>query len=66
MVQNYQDAMAICRSYGPPDMFITFTYNPKWPEIADALTFVLGQRPNARPNIVSRVFKLKVDSLFLG
>ena len=52
MVQNYQDAMAICRSYGPPDMFITFTCNPKWQDIADALTFVLGQRPDARPDIV--------------
>jgi hypothetical protein len=29
MVQNYQDAMAICRSYGPLDMFITITCNPK-------------------------------------
>lgn len=37
MVQNYQDAMAICRFYGPPDLFITFTCNPKWQEIADAL-----------------------------
>ena len=66
MVQNYQDAMAICRSYGPPDMFITFTYNPKWPKIADALTFVLGQRPDARSDIVSRVFKLKVAELVSG
>ena len=63
MVQNYQDAMAICRSYGPPDMFITFTCNPKWQEIADALIFVPGQRPDARPDIVSRVFKLKVVEL---
>ncbi|CAN6348259.1 unnamed protein product [Urochloa humidicola] len=30
MVQNYQDAMAICRFYGPPDLFITFTCNTKW------------------------------------
>jgi hypothetical protein len=53
MVQNYQDAMAICRSYGPPDMFITFTCNPKWQEIADALRFIPGQRLDARPDIVS-------------
>jgi len=63
MVQNYQDAMAICRFYGPPDLFITFTCNPKWQEIADALAFVPGQRSDARPDIVSRVFKLKVDEL---
>jgi len=63
MVQNYQDAMAICRFYGPSDLFITFTCNPKWQEVADTLAFVPGQRSDARPDIVSRVFKLKVDEL---
>lgn len=29
----YQNAMAIAREYGKPDLFITFTCNPKWPEI---------------------------------
>ena len=24
MIQNYQDAIAICRHYGNPDFFITF------------------------------------------
>ncbi|XP_019176171.1 PREDICTED: uncharacterized protein LOC109171573 [Ipomoea nil] len=33
MIQNYQDAMAICRFIGYPNLFITFTCNPKWPEI---------------------------------
>ncbi|XP_075103664.1 uncharacterized protein LOC107774493 [Nicotiana tabacum] len=33
MVQNYQDAMTICKWAGYPDLFITFTCNPKWPEI---------------------------------
>jgi hypothetical protein len=47
-------------------LFITFTCNPKWQEIADALKFVPGQRPDARPDIVSRVFKLKVDELLSG
>jgi hypothetical protein len=28
MVQNYQDAMAICRWAGCPDAFVTFTCNP--------------------------------------
>ncbi|KAL5647488.1 hypothetical protein ACJX0J_041843, partial [Zea mays] len=40
-VMNYQDAMAICRVYGPPDLFVTFTCNPKWKEIVDALRFEL-------------------------
>jgi hypothetical protein len=34
MRQLYQDAMAIVRAYeSTPDYFITFTCNPKWPEI---------------------------------
>ncbi|XP_019199897.1 PREDICTED: uncharacterized protein LOC109193510 [Ipomoea nil] len=33
MIQNYQDAMAICKHIGYPHIFITFTSNPKWPEI---------------------------------
>ena len=37
MCQLYQDAMAIVRKKGKPDLFITFTCNPKWPEIAEGL-----------------------------
>jgi hypothetical protein len=37
MVQNYQNAMAICRWVDCPDMFITFTCNPQWLEIKRAL-----------------------------
>ena len=33
VIQNYHDGIAICRVYGPPDLFITFTCNPKWQEI---------------------------------
>jgi Helitron helicase-like domain at N-terminus len=32
-----QDAVAIVRRYGKPDLFITFTCNPCWPEIAAEL-----------------------------
>jgi hypothetical protein len=33
MFNNYHDAMAICRHYGNPNLFITFTCNVKWHEI---------------------------------
>ncbi|CAA7061607.1 unnamed protein product [Microthlaspi erraticum] len=33
MQQQYYDAMATCKHFGFPDLFITFTCNPKWPEI---------------------------------
>jgi hypothetical protein len=46
MVQNYHDDIAICHVYGPPDLFITFTCNPKWPEIE--LMLLEGQEPNDR------------------
>ncbi|KAM0925379.1 hypothetical protein ACQ4PT_004242 [Festuca glaucescens] len=64
MAQNYQDAMSICRCYGPLDLFVTFTCNPKWDEIADALRFEVGQIVADRPDIVSRVFKMKLDELY--
>ncbi|CAH9113028.1 unnamed protein product, partial [Cuscuta europaea] len=54
--------MAICRWAGYPQLFITFTCNPKWPEI---LRFVepRGLSPDDRPDILSRIFKMKLDLL---
>jgi hypothetical protein len=63
MMQNYHDGIAICRVYGPPDFFTTFTCNPKWPEIAAALTFEPGQKPTDRADIVVRVYNMKLEEL---
>ena len=41
MHQLYQDAMGLIRKFGKPDLFITFTCNPHWPEICK-LEFQLG------------------------
>ncbi|XP_019157027.1 PREDICTED: uncharacterized protein LOC109153628 [Ipomoea nil] len=62
MIQNYQDAMAICRHIGYPNLFITFTCNPKWPEIQ---RYITKRNLNAedRPDILSRIFKMKLDCL---
>ncbi|KAL6505874.1 hypothetical protein OROHE_023253 [Orobanche hederae] len=62
MIQNHQDAMTICKWYGFPDLFITITCNPKWPEISRYLAFV-NSNPEDRPDIVCRVFKMKLDML---
>jgi hypothetical protein len=62
MLQNYYDGMAICRDYGPPDFFITFTCNPKWPEIAEGI-LEAGQRPTDQADIIVRVFNLKLEEL---
>ena len=52
LFQNYQDAMAICRNYGYPTLFITFICNSKWPKIQEALNLTLGQQAEDRPDIV--------------
>ncbi|XP_039130858.1 uncharacterized protein LOC120267239 [Dioscorea cayenensis subsp. rotundata] len=62
MFEKYQDAMAICRFFGYPILFITFTCNPRWTEIADALNAIIGQRPEDRSDIVSRVLRIKLRS----
>ncbi|XP_040380928.1 uncharacterized protein LOC102712269 isoform X2 [Oryza brachyantha] len=59
--QNYQDCIAICRKYGCPDLFLTFTSNASWPEILQALP--PRQQPSDRPDIVDRVFKMKLNIL---
>ncbi|XP_026398220.1 uncharacterized protein LOC113293999 [Papaver somniferum] len=63
MIQHYQDAIALCRELGPPDLFITFTCNPNWPEIAEAIKMFPGQKPSERPDIISRVFHIKPKQL---
>ena len=63
MIQNYQDAMTICRHYENPDLFITFTCNPKRPEISRAFTIIPGQRPKDIPDIISKIFKMKLDNI---
>ncbi|GFR29131.1 ATP-dependent DNA helicase [Trichonephila clavata] len=37
MHEHTQDAMTYVRNYGRPDLFITFTCNPAWSEIANEL-----------------------------
>ncbi|KAK9059237.1 hypothetical protein SSX86_021856 [Deinandra increscens subsp. villosa] len=62
MMQNFLDAMALCKWYGYPDLFITITCNPRWPEI---IRFLLDKtiKPEDRPDILCRLFKMKLDSL---
>jgi ATP-dependent DNA helicase PIF1 len=56
-----QDAMTIVRKRGKPEYFITFTCNPKWPDILDLLE--PGQGPEHRHDLTARVFKRKLDEL---
>ena len=60
-VEKYQDCMAIVQKFGKPTLFITMTCNPDWKEIQDALN--PGETAFDRPDICTRVFKLKNDLL---
>ena len=62
MQQLYQDAMAMVREFGRPDIFITFTCNPKWLEISDNLEPY--QTAANRPDLTVRVFNLKLKEFF--
>lgn len=53
--------MAITRLLGKPSLFITFTANPKWPDITRNLK--PGQTAESRPDIVAIVFKQKFDAM---
>ncbi|XP_052621302.1 uncharacterized protein LOC111898559 [Lactuca sativa] len=61
MLQNYLDAMSLCKWFGYPDFFITFTCNPKWPEIKRFLKDTSLQ-PEDMPDILCRLFKIKLDA----
>ena len=64
MQQYYQDAMAIMRNTGNPDLFITMTCNPKWKELKQVLkNFPEGTTPNDIPNITARLFYAKFKML---
>ncbi|XP_074278536.1 uncharacterized protein LOC141602121 [Silene latifolia] len=59
---NVLDTMTICKWFDYPNLFITFTCNPKWPKIVRFVS-KRGLRPEDRPDIVCRVFKMKLDEL---
>lgn len=59
--QQFYDGLSIARTYGNPDLFITMTCNPEWPEIRDNLR--PGETWHDRPDLVTRVFRLKQKQL---
>ncbi|XP_076916723.1 uncharacterized protein LOC143576541 [Bidens hawaiensis] len=62
MYKHYHDALAICCVYGNPQFFITFTCNVKWQEIVHYMTQFPSLKAQDRPDIVCRVFNLKVEA----
>jgi len=62
MDQLYFDGMAICSHVGFPDLFITLTCNSNWPKVRRLLT-PLNLKATNRPDIMSRIFKLKFEQM---
>ena len=61
MHEYTQDSMTYVRNYGRPDLFVTFTCNPKWEEIQAEL--MVGQTHYDRHDLSARVFKQKLIKL---
>ena len=61
MHEYTQDAMTYVRNYGRPDLFVTFTCNPKWQEVQEEL--FNGQTHSDRHDLLARVFKQKLIKL---
>ena len=57
LLQVVQDAMGTVCHFGKPDFFVTFTCNPRWQEITDAL--LPGQPAENCQDIVARVFQVE-------
>ena len=56
-----QDTMTYVRNYGRPDLFVTFTCNPKLQEIQEEL--LTGQTHSDRHDLLPRVFQQKLIKL---
>lgn len=63
MSQYFKDSLAICRTIGHPSFFLTMTCNTKWPEIQRMVDKIPGATVSDSPDIVARVFKMKLDQL---
>jgi hypothetical protein len=57
----YMDAMSLPMRFNKPDLFITMTCNPRWPEIQAAVPH--GSHWRFHPDLVARVFWLKFKSM---
>ncbi len=61
MRQKMHEIIATSNKMGHPDIFLTMTCNPNWPEIRTSL--LPGQSSQDRPNLCARVFDLKLKAV---
>lgn len=53
--------MTYVRYHGRPDLFVTFTTNPKWKEVTSNI--FANQSPKDRPDVIARVFNRNWNAL---
>jgi len=63
MINNYQDAMIIYRTYSNSNLFITFTCNLNWPEIQRELKKRRNYTHKDKIDIVPRLFRVKLNDM---
>ncbi|XP_016566777.2 uncharacterized protein LOC107864884 [Capsicum annuum] len=61
MRRRCMDAMSLVQRFGKSDLFITMTCNSNWVEIKENL--LQGQLSQDRPDLVTRVFRAKLQDL---
>lgn len=59
MNKKFHDAMAIVKEKGTPDLFVTMTCNPQWPEIKNNLKY--NQKWWHKKDLCNRIFKLYLN-----
>ncbi|XP_074346637.1 uncharacterized protein LOC141685437 [Apium graveolens] len=63
MNQYFKDSLAICRTIGHPSLFLTMTCNTQLPKIKQMMEYLPGVDVANKPDVIARVFKLKLDQL---
>ncbi|KAL8122773.1 hypothetical protein AgCh_010953 [Apium graveolens] len=61
MVNGVNDTTNVGK--GHPDVFLTMTCNPLWDEILEMMKLLHGCSPRDSPDIIARVFHLKLEQL---
>jgi Helitron helicase-like domain at N-terminus len=61
MQQRFQDSMALVRKFGKPDLFLTRSCNPKWPDITQLL--YCHHKAQDKFDVATRVFHVKLHKM---
>ncbi|CAN1837206.1 ATP-dependent DNA helicase pif1 [Linum perenne] len=63
--ENFQDAVAICRTLGYPDLFITFTCNTNWPEVQFMVDLVRQTDKIYSPSQIDSVISAEIPDVIV-